>query len=128
MKTTEAVQKAIELDPVLRGFGPEWLPDAAKFRLALLARRGCFDGKMEEWEIEALRSLHTDPAERYDERPEGQDPWSYLVFADGSLYFSNNAQDEIWWGAHYFVVERLLNDPVDYTPESAEGRLIKAHL
>jgi hypothetical protein len=126
MKAT--IEKAMKLDPALAGFHHSHLPDAAKFRLALLARRGCFDGKMEEWEIEALQSLHIDPVERYDERPEGQDPWSYMIFSDGSLYYQNNARDEVWADAHDFVVERLLNDPEDYPPESAEGRLIKAHL
>jgi hypothetical protein len=132
MKTTEAIQKAIELDPVLRGFGPEWLPEAAQFRIALLARRGRFDGKIEPSEIECLESLRTSPVETYGEMPEGQDPWSYLVFSDGSLYFSNNAQDEVWASVRDFIVERLLTDsgsePGDYNPDSAEGRLIKAHL
>jgi hypothetical protein len=131
-KVKKIIQKAIDLDPALVGFQPDRLPEAARYRLARLARRGRFDGKLETDEIEALQSLHSDPVERYDEKPEGQDPWSYLVFEDGSLYYANNAQDEVWESSRDFIVERLLNDagrePDDYPPDSAEGRLIKAYL
>lgn len=133
MKNIEIITKAIHADrPTLDGFDPSNLADAAKYRIAHLAKRGSFDGEFDwETELPVLDALHIEPAETYTERPDAQDPWSYLVFADGSLYYANNAQDEVWADAYDFIVERLLNgagrDAEEYEAESAEGRLIRAH-
>jgi hypothetical protein len=134
MKTTlEIISTAMHLDrPTLDGFDPGDLPDAAKYRLSLLARRGTFDCKLDwESEIPALIALRVEPVEIYTEKPAAQDPWSYLVFADGSLYYSNNAEGEVWGDARDYIIERLINGPgrdaEEYDADSAEGRLIRAH-
>lgn len=131
--STEIISKAIAADsPTLDGFTTSNLPAAARYRLARLAARGSFDSTLDwETEIPVITALAVEPAESYTERPAAQDPWSYLVFSDGSLYFSNNAADEVWADASDFITERLINaagkDASDYAPDSAEGRLIRAH-
>lgn len=130
---SKAISKAIAADsPTLDGFTASNLPQAAKYRLARLAKRGSFDGEFDwETELPVLDALHIEPTETYTERPAAQDPWSYLVFADGSLYYSNNAADEVWADASDFIKDELINaagkDASDYEPDSAEGRLIRAH-
>ena len=132
MNLTEIIAKATRTDSALEGFNPTDLPEAARYRLALLASCGNFDSKF-GWEIEipALVALRVEPAETFTERPEACDPWSYLVFSDGSLYYANNAADDVWADARDFITERLLRDAgkdaAEYEPESAEGRLIRAH-
>jgi hypothetical protein len=132
MKTTlEIIRTAMHLDrAALDGFDPSDLPDAAKYRLALLAQRGAFDSNLDwESEIPALVALGVEPVEIYTEKP--RDLWRYLVFRDGSLYYSDNAQDEVWGDARDYIVERLMNGPgrdaEAYDADSAEGRLIRAH-
>jgi hypothetical protein len=130
MKTTmqETIAKAIEMDAALHGFSPDWLPDSAKFRLGILASRGYFD-TLDDSEIGILLSLYVDPVDRFEEIPDNGDPWAYLVFRDRSLYYVNNAQDEVWADVYDFILERLLwgCEPRDYPPDSAEAQLIKAY-
>ena len=131
--STETISKAIRADrPTLDGFTAGNLPHAARYRLARLASRGSFDSKFDwETEIPVITALAVDPAESYTEKPEACDSWSYLVFSDGSLYYANSAQDEVWADISDFITERLINDAgqdaSDYDPESAEGRLIRAY-
>ncbi len=131
--STEIISKAIAADsPTLDGFTAGNLPHSARYRLARLAARGSFDSTFDwETELPVLDALHIEPTETYTERPDAQDPWSYLVFADGSLYYSNNGADEVWADASDFIKDQLINaagkDASDYEPDSAEGRLIRAH-
>lgn len=131
--STEIISKAIAADsPTLDGFTASNLPAAARYRLARLAARGSFDATLDwETEIPVITALAVEPAESYTERPAAQDPWSYLVFADGSLYNANNGADEVWADASDFIKDQLINaagkEATDYEPDSAEGRLIRAH-
>ena len=127
----ETLAKIIKKDaPTLSpwaGRSMEELPESAKFRIAKLIRRGEFDGKI-DWdelnsalpELERITPIHDfcDDAER------GGDASHYYIFKDGSLYYANNAQDEVWADKSDFISELLHRRGEEYPADSAEGMLI----
>lgn len=111
---TELIARFIVADrPTLDGFDPEHLPEAVIYRLQRLASRGSFDRDFTEAEIHDLQNLtHPEPVAGFiSHLPnvcEG-DQSRYFLFGDGSLYFGNNAQDEVWSEAADFATDRILN-------------------
>lgn len=104
------------------------LDESVLYRLAKLAGRGSFDSQFGNEQIVELQSAVGKPSPRFTfsgDNPE----CAYLVFGDGSLYYANNAQDEVWADSRGFITERVLDkgnrDAADFAPESAEGKLIR---
>lgn len=104
------------------------LDQAVLYRLARLASRGTFDRDFSHEEIAQLQAAVGSPEPSFTfsgDHPE----CAYLIFADGSLYYANNAQDEVWADAYDFVVERVLDrgtrEASDFAAMSDEGKLIR---
>lgn len=132
LPSPDLIRRALRADsPMLDSFAddpPGDLPLAVHYRLAhLAARGGSFEREFTEDELSALVYLHPETMQRFTEWPGVGDPWSYLLFADGSLYFANNGADEVWADATDFITLRLWNDGrgADYSLDSAEYRLIE---
>jgi hypothetical protein len=134
MKNSEKlIQTAIHADsPTLDGFAyqldDDLLLDAVRYRIALLIRRGTLDSKLDSEQLSLLADLvgNTEPAARFSgDHPE----CAYLVFEGGSLYYANNAQDEVWAFAEDFITERILDrgqkEASDFPADSDEGKLIR---
>jgi hypothetical protein len=129
MKTLTAIlEQAILSDrPTLDGWGPTHLVDAVRYRLARLAKNGSLDRVLDDEELTALQNAVGSTEPRVvicGDHPE----CSYLLFADGSFYLANNAQDEVWAHPRDFIQERLLADgreASDFAPESDTGKLIR---
>lgn len=81
---------------------------ATAYRLALLQESGRLD-KLELPESFVFKA--PEPVHAIDFMNKWEQA-AYYIFADGSLYFANNAQDEFWRDAADFVAEKLSNlDP-----------------
>ena len=104
------------------------LEQAVLYRLARLASRGTFDRDFAHEEIAELQAAVGSPEPSITfsgDHPE----CAYHIFGDGSLYYANNAQDEVWADARDFVIERVLDrgakDACDFPAMSDEGKLIR---
>jgi hypothetical protein len=134
MKNSEyLISVAFRADsPTLDGFADETnedlLIDAVRYRINVLIRRGTLDSKLSSEQIALLAAEigNPEPVARFSgDHPE----CAYLVFPGGSLYYANNAQDEVWAFAEDFITERLLDrgqkEASDFPADSDEGKLIR---
>jgi hypothetical protein len=98
----------IENDNALVGYSPEDLPQAAKARiqntLCSLERH------LTHEELDILEKW-TGGNEVFDtsEAQFREGGECYYVFPDGSMYFSSNAESEVWGDARDFAVERIIH-------------------
>lgn len=75
-------------------------------RIHRLLQSGYFDRHLKSEEIEALRGKIKAPVAKhtFNGRPSGVES-AYYIFEDESLYFSSNAQDEVWADAADFAAK-----------------------
>lgn len=95
------------------GFGwPDFLDcQAGIWRLKVLSESGYFDRfKLADSKAfsEKNKALIIQPEKEFSAWDDPKVAASYKIFPDGSLYFSSNAEDEVWAEAEDFVREKIL--------------------
>jgi hypothetical protein len=110
------------------GFPTKGFSQACAYRIRTLVDRGTLDRYFSDEEIRLVQSGLVKPNPQHTftgDHPE----CAYLVFSDDSLYYQNNADDEIWEFASDFITDRVLSygekEPSDFSPDSDEGKLIR---
>ena len=109
MKNTikQILNRIIESDPALRGFGAEKLPAAARARVqnTLVSLEKILTHE-ELLEVEKWTGGNAIFDQAVTSLSEGE--CTYYVFSDGSLYFRSSADSEVWAFASDFA-EHLIN-------------------